>query len=28
MRGGAQAMIIKPATVDALENAMKKAGVV
>ena len=27
MRGGAQAMIIKPATVDGLENAMKKAGV-
>jgi CheY-like chemotaxis protein len=27
MRGGAQAVIIKPATVDALENAMKKAGV-
>ena len=28
MRGGAQAMIIKPATVDGLENAMKKVGVV
>jgi two-component system chemotaxis response regulator CheY len=27
MRGGAQAMLIKPATIDALENALKKAGV-
>ena len=27
MRGGAQAVIIKPATMDALEIAMKKAGV-
>jgi CheY-like chemotaxis protein len=27
MRGGAQAMLIKPATVDALEGAMQKAGV-
>lgn len=27
MRGGAQAVIIKPATMDALENAMKKSGV-
>ena len=27
MRGGAQAMLIKPATIDALEGAMKKAGV-
>ena len=28
MRGGAQAMLIKPATLDALEGAMKKAGVI
>jgi CheY-like chemotaxis protein len=28
MRGGAQAMLIKPATIDALEGAMKKAGVI
>jgi len=27
MRGGAQAILIKPATVDALEGAMKKSGV-
>jgi CheY-like chemotaxis protein len=27
MRGGAEAMIIKPATMDALEGAMKRAGV-
>jgi DNA-binding NarL/FixJ family response regulator len=27
MRGGAQAMLIKPATIDALEGALKKAGV-
>ncbi|MBI5953259.1 MAG: response regulator [Chloroflexi bacterium] len=27
MRGGAQAVIIKPATMDTLEIAMKKAGV-
>ena len=27
MRGGAQAILIKPATIDALEGAMKKAGV-
>lgn len=27
MKGGAQAMLIKPATIDALEGAMKKAGV-
>jgi CheY-like chemotaxis protein len=27
MRGGAQAMLIKPATIDALEGAMKKAAV-
>ncbi len=27
MLGGAQAMLIKPATIDALEGAMKKAGV-
>jgi CheY-like chemotaxis protein len=28
MKGGAQAILIKPATIDALENAMKKAGVI
>ena len=28
MQGGAQAMLIKPATIDALEGAMKKSGVV
>jgi CheY-like chemotaxis protein len=28
MRGGAQAFLIKPVTVDALEGAMRKAGVV
>lgn len=27
MKGGAQAMLVKPATIDALEGAMKKAGV-
>jgi CheY-like chemotaxis protein len=27
MQGGAQAMLIKPATIDALEGAMKKTGV-
>jgi CheY-like chemotaxis protein len=27
MRGGAQAMLIKPATIDALEGALKKVGV-
>ncbi len=27
MRGGAQAVIIKPATMDALESAMEKSGV-
>ncbi|MCA2001067.1 MAG: response regulator [Chloroflexi bacterium] len=27
MRGGAQAVIVKPATMDLLEHAMKKAGV-
>lgn len=27
MRGGAQAVIVKPATMDLLESAMKKAGV-
>jgi CheY-like chemotaxis protein len=27
MRGGAQAILIKPATIDALEGAMKKSGV-
>jgi chemosensory pili system protein ChpA (sensor histidine kinase/response regulator) len=28
MRGGAQAMLIKPATIDALEGALKKAKVI
>ncbi len=28
MRGGAQAMVIKPATIDALEAALKKAAVI
>ncbi len=28
MRGGAQAMVIKPATIDSLEAALKKAGIV
>ena len=28
MQGGAQAMLIKPATIDAMEGAMKKSGVV
>ncbi len=28
LKGGAQAMLIKPATIDALENALKKAGVI
>jgi CheY-like chemotaxis protein len=27
MQGGAQALLIKPATIDALEGAMKKVGV-
>jgi chemosensory pili system protein ChpA (sensor histidine kinase/response regulator) len=27
MQGGAQALLIKPATIDALEGAMKKSGV-
>jgi len=27
MQGGAQAMLIKPATIDTLETALKKAGV-
>ena len=27
MKGGAQAMLIKPATIDALEGAMKTAGI-
>jgi CheY-like chemotaxis protein len=27
MRGGAHAMLIKPATIDALEGAMKNSGV-
>ena len=28
MKGGAQAILIKPATIDALEGALKKAGIV
>lgn len=28
LKGGAQAMLIKPATIDALENALKKAGII
>ena len=28
MKGGATAMLIKPATIDSLENALKKAGVI
>ena len=28
MKGGAQAMLIKPATIDALEGALKKAGII
>ena len=28
IKGGAQAMLIKPATIDALEGALKKAGVI
>ncbi|MBK6794402.1 MAG: response regulator [Anaerolineales bacterium] len=28
MRGGAQAMVIKPVTIDILEGAFKKAGIV
>jgi hypothetical protein len=28
MKGGANAMLIKPATIDALEGALKKAGVI
>ncbi|MEW6403493.1 MAG: response regulator [Chloroflexota bacterium] len=27
MRGGAQALLIKPATIDALEDALRRAGV-
>lgn len=27
MRGGAQAIVIKPATIDSLETALRKAGV-
>lgn len=27
LKGGAQAMIVKPATIDALESALKKAGI-
>jgi CheY-like chemotaxis protein len=27
MQGGAQAMLIKPATIDSLEDALKKAGI-
>ena len=28
MKGGATAMLIKPATIDALEGALKKAGII
>jgi CheY-like chemotaxis protein len=28
LKGGAQAMLIKPATIDALEGALKKAGII
>ena len=28
MRGGAQAVVIKPATLDTLENAFKRAGII
>ncbi|MBK8420500.1 response regulator [Candidatus Villigracilis saccharophilus] len=28
LKGGAQAMLIKPATIDALESALKKAGII
>jgi len=28
MRGGAQAMVVKPVTIDVLEGAFKKAGIV
>lgn len=28
MKGGAQAILIKPATIDSLETALKKAGVI
>jgi hypothetical protein len=28
MQGGAKAMLIKPATLDVLENVLKKAGVI
>ena len=28
MKGGAQAVVIKPATLDALESAFKKAGII
>lgn len=28
MKGGAQAMVIKPATIDTLEAALKKAGII
>ncbi len=28
MRGGAQAMVVKPVTIDILEGAFKKAGIV
>jgi CheY-like chemotaxis protein len=27
LRGGAQAMVVKPATIDALEMALRKAGI-
>jgi CheY-like chemotaxis protein len=28
LKGGAQAMLIKPATIDALEGALKKSGII
>ena len=28
MQGGAQAILIKPATIDSLEDALKKAGII
>jgi DNA-binding NarL/FixJ family response regulator len=28
LKGGAQAVVIKPATLDALESAFKKAGII
>jgi response regulator of citrate/malate metabolism len=28
LKGGAQAMLIKPATIDSMEIALKKAGII